>query len=78
MNADEVARILSATYTYWVEVRHPGSGDWVHIHSPAWETSESYADAATYATSVRDDHPGSRVRIVERLDGYPDHHIPVA
>lgn len=72
------AAVLAVVFTYWVEIRHTADHDWTHIHTPDWETSESYADTMAYAIRVRDDHPGSQVRIVETANGYPDHHILVA
>ncbi len=77
MTPDEVHAILSATYTYRVEIRHPGAEAWNHIHHPDWETSTSYADTWIYANAVRRDHPDSDVRIVETADGAADQHIAV-
>jgi len=74
--ADSIAAaILATVYTYWVEILRPTG--WEHIHHPDWETSDSYGDTMAYAIRVRDDHPGEQVRIVERAEGHPDHHIPV-
>jgi hypothetical protein len=70
--------IFATVFTYWVEILHPGSTDWTHIHCPDWETCNAYADAMAYAIRVRDDHPGSQVRIIERAEGLPDDHIRVA
>jgi hypothetical protein len=69
--------VFTATYTYWVEILHPGADTWTHIHHPDWETSESYAETMIYAVTVRRDHPRSQVRIVERWDGRPDQYVPV-
>jgi len=69
--------LLAAPCAYWVEIQHPGSTDWNHIHCPDWETTDSLGDAWDYAVQVRDDHPGSEVRMVERIDGYPDHYSRV-
>lgn len=77
------AILLTVAWMYRVEIRHTtdatdtGWTDWVHIHCPQWETTDAYPDAMAYARRVRDDHPGSQIRIVETADGYPDHHIPV-
>ncbi len=77
MDADEVHRILHATYTFWVEILHPEASDWVQIHQPDWETTDSYGDAMEYAVQVRKDHPGSRVRIVETSPDLPTVYIRV-
>jgi len=69
--------IIDAICTYHVEIRHTGSQEWNHIHHPDWETSASYADTLAYAQRVRANHPTSLVRVVEELDGHPDHYIPV-
>lgn len=50
--------------TYHVEVCHPGSDDWHHIHPPRWETTTAVGEATRYAGDVQHDHPGSAVRIV--------------
>jgi len=69
--------LIDAVYIYFVEILHHGAQAWNHIHHPDWETSTSYADTVAYARTVLADHPDSRVRIVETLDGHPDHHIEV-
>lgn len=48
---------------YHVEIRHPG-GDWNHIHRPDWETTRNEATARQYAEAVKQDHPGSAVRLI--------------
>ncbi len=77
MNPDEVRAIMNATYTYRVEICHPRSDWWNHIHPPDWETSTSYPDAWTYAITVRRDHPGSDVRLVETDELDVDRYIPL-
>lgn len=73
----DAAKALAATYTHQVEIQRTPSDEWTHIHHPDWETSESYPDTMAYAITVRDDHPGAKVRIVETTPGQRDHHIPV-
>lgn len=68
--------IFDTAYTYLVEIAHPG-GEWHQIHCPAWETTGSYPDAMAYALTVRDDHPGSRVRILETAEGMGDQYVAV-
>jgi hypothetical protein len=70
--------ISNVEFTYWVEIRHAGEAGWHHIHHPDWETSHSYGDTMAYAMSVRQDHSGSEVRIVEQMPGGDDHHIKIA
>lgn len=74
----DTANLLGAAYTYHVEIRHAGTQEWVHIHHPDWETSTCFTTAFAYARRVLADHgPTSRVRVVEKLEGHPDHHIEV-
>ncbi len=77
MTPDEVHAVLTATYTYRVEIRHLDTGTWNHIHHPDWETSTSHGDTWMYALTVRRDHPNSQVRLVETADGMDDLHIQV-
>lgn len=51
--------------TYHVEVLHPESATWTHVHGVDWETTGSYPDAWIYAIAVGRDNPGSRVRVAE-------------
>lgn len=69
--------LIDAIYTYHVEILHTDSQEWTHIHHPDWETSDSYADTFAYARTVLADHPTSQVRLVEALEGHPDHHVDV-
>ena len=69
--------IFRMIFVYFVEIRHPRTTQWVTIHSLEWETTESYADARIYAQRVRDDHPDSRVRIVENVPELPIEYIEI-
>lgn len=70
--------IFATIFTYWVEIDRPEPMGWTHIHCVDWETCNAYGDAMAYAIQVRNDHPGSRVRIVEAADDLPCHYISVA
>ncbi len=77
MTPEEVHAIMTAVYTYRVEIRHAAADTWNHIHPPDWETHPAYDTTMAYAVTVRADHPGSQVRVVESLDGHPDHYVPL-
>ncbi len=77
MTPEEARAVMNAVYTYRVEIRHADTDTWNHIHPPDWETSPVFGDTMAYAGDVRRDHPGSQVRVVESLDGQPDHYVPL-
>lgn len=69
------AAIMTAIFSYRIEIDHHDGQGWHQIHGLEWETTDLYGDAMAYAIRVRDDHPESEVRIIESAEGYPDHHI---
>lgn len=56
---------------YRVEVDH--GGGWVRKHPAGWEETPDEAAAYTYADRLRDDHPGSGVRVLEEARVVGDH-----
>lgn len=70
-------QVLSAEAVYHVEILHPESTAWNHIHGLDWETTDSYPDAWIYAGDVVRDHPGSRVRLVETYPGRGPTYLPL-
>lgn len=70
-------QIMAAEATYRVEILHPESTEWTHVHGLGWETTDSYPDAWIYAGDVVRDHPGSRVRVVETYPGRGPTYLPL-
>lgn len=56
-------------WIHWVEIWHSGREGWNQVHSLQWETTDDELLAREYAREVKDDHPGSHVRVASQLKG---------
>jgi len=54
---------------YYLEIRHPGSTSWEHVHPQEWSKTKNWIVAERYGHELLRNSPNSEVRMISEVSG---------